>query len=124
MTETGGGATASASIEVLRKLKEIETELDARLVAARAQSAQQLAKAREAADLAVGVARAEADRWREVTLVAARSQAQIDSDKILADGRREAATLEQSDVTASKSTTQKVLDAVLSGFRASDSGGK
>jgi vacuolar-type H+-ATPase subunit H len=124
MNETGGGATASASIEVLRKLKEIETELDARLVAARAQSAQQIAKAREAADLAVAAARAEADRWREVTLVAARSQAQIDSDKILADGRREAATLEQSDVTASKSTTQKVLDAVLSGFRASDFGGK
>ena len=123
MSETGG-ATASASVEVLRKLKEIENDWDAKLVAARAETAARLTKSREAAEAAIAAARVDAERWREVQLVAARIQAQTEADSILAAGRRTASDIESAVGKGMKVAGPKVLDAILGEFRSSDSGGK
>ena len=49
MTDPAGPQPA-ASVEALKRLKEMETEWDAKLVRAREETARRLAKAREAAE--------------------------------------------------------------------------
>lgn len=115
------GPEISASVEVLRKLKAIEGEWDAKLAAVKAEGVQKLAKAREAAEAKIAAARGDVDRWREVQLVASRSEAQSETEKIRSDGERAAAEL-SSAASKGKAVSKKVLDAVLGDFRAD--GGK
>lgn len=111
------GPEPVASVEALRRLKEIETEWETKLTQARAEAVQRVAKAREAAEAAVAEARAEVDRAREALLTSARATAQAEAERIVTAGRAEADKVAGAARTASASLKAKLLDAVVGDFR-------
>lgn len=118
MSDTAGPEPV-ASVEALRRLKEIETAWDAKLAQARADAAKRVAKAREAAEAAVAEARAEVDKARETLLTSARVTAQAEAERIVATGRAEAEKVAGAARSASASLKAKLLDAVVGDFRES-----
>jgi vacuolar-type H+-ATPase subunit H len=116
--------TPSASIEALKRLKEVETSWDAKIVETRAEIAARLALVRDQSEKMLQAARAEADRKREEHLTDVRQAAESESRRILDDGQREADALAGTVGKGVKAAREKLLGAVLGEFRDTSSGGK
>jgi vacuolar-type H+-ATPase subunit H len=123
MKETGT-TTPSASIEALKRLKEVETGWDAKIVQTRAEIAARLSLARDASEKVVQAARVEADRKREARLSEVRGTAEVEARKILDDGEREAAAMAGGVAKGVEAAREKLLSAVLGEFRDGSNGGK
>ena len=108
---------SETSVEALRRLKEVETEWEAKLSAARAAAEKRIQLARDSAEALVTKVRPEVERQRETVLSTARSAAQSEADRIVRDG--EAKARETMEVSAKLSPTarSKVLATVLAGFQ-------
>jgi vacuolar-type H+-ATPase subunit H len=113
METTTVGATASGSVEALKRVKATETEWDARLKAARQEAETMLRRLRDDEDVAVKAAEAEADRERTVRLERARAQTVEEAEAIITDGHRaaERAALGEGRHPADKKDV--ILDVVL-----------
>ncbi len=118
------GAVPAANVEALRRLKEVENAWETKLAQTRSEVAARVSIAREAAEKAIQAARAEMDRLREARLTEARAAAQIEADKILADGQRAAQTIASAGSKGVAAAQTKILAAVLGEFRSSSSDGK
>jgi vacuolar-type H+-ATPase subunit H len=118
------GAVPAANVEALRKLKEVETTWETKLAQNRSEVAARVAMARDAAEKAIQAARAEMDRLREARLTEARAAAQVEADKIIAEGRRTADAMAAAGSKGLAALQPKILAAVLGEFRDSGSDGK
>jgi vacuolar-type H+-ATPase subunit H len=111
--------SVGGSIEALKHLKQVETEWEARLGAAKEEGERALARLRAEVEAAVHAARAEADRAREATLQAARVQAQAEADRIVAEGQAAAQAVTRRAPKELAALREKLLDTVLGEFRPS-----
>lgn len=118
------GAVPAANVEALRRLKEVENDWEAKLAQTRSEVAARVALARDAAEKAIQAARAEMDRLREARLTEARAAAQIEADKILAEGQRAAQALAAAGAKGLAAAQSKIVAAVLGEFRDTTSDGK
>jgi len=118
------GPVPSNSVDELRRLKDVETEWEAKLAAAKTAAQERLVKAREAAEAAVHAARAEVERVREFTLASARAAAQKEAEKAMAQGRQQADAIASDSPKSLGRVQEKLLKAVLRGFRGTETAGK
>lgn len=117
MTGAAAPPNASAGLETLKRLKEAEVDWETRLRAVVAEGAKALADAKSEAEAAVHAARVETDRAREAALSIARTGAEAEAAKILADGERAAKSILSSGSKDLGSLRDKVLDVVVGEFR-------
>jgi vacuolar-type H+-ATPase subunit H len=116
------GVTPTASVEALKQLKNVEVEWAAHLEQAREATQARLARARDAAESTIAQARSEVDRHREGVLQEARAAAQVEADRIVNLGQKDAAKLAGEATKGLQSVRAKLLAAVLGEFRADSTG--
>ncbi|HYK94044.1 MAG TPA: hypothetical protein VEY07_08415 [Thermoplasmata archaeon] len=112
----GGDAATSGSTETLRRVKQVETDLETKLAATRAETERLLAQVRADVELMIRSGQAESEKARDLAVTSARSKLEAEADAILRAGEAEAQKVETTlkvDLTAMR---QKLLGVVLAGF--------
>jgi len=117
MTETG---SAGVSIETLKRIKEAEETADRRLAQVRADGAALLAKARADAAAMIHQAKVAGESSRTGAVAGAKTAAEAEATKLLAEGRKAAELIGQKAGTAIAAKKEQVLNVVLGGFRPGD----
>jgi vacuolar-type H+-ATPase subunit H len=112
-----GGTGASAGLEPIRRVKEVETAARERLAAFEVQARAELDELRRESEAFVARARAEAERGRTARLARARAEAEQEVAKILAEGRARAAAIRGKEGSELARLREALLSAVLGGFR-------
>jgi vacuolar-type H+-ATPase subunit H len=118
------GPIAETSIDALRQLKQVETETAAKLAQAKADAQEQIQRARDSAESMLAEVRRAVERERESILQSARSDAQADATRIVAEGEQRAASVADGATQGAGRLKAKLLDAVLGEFRPSGVSGK
>ena len=116
MATVAHGASASDSVEALKRVKATENEWETRVSAARKDADATLARLRAEASAAVKSAQAEADRDRVARVTKARAENEVQAEAIVTDGR---AAAEQARAGAGRRPADKkaaILDVVLGSF--------
>lgn len=103
-------------VEALRRLKEVETETEARLAAAREAAAGKLRALTEELEAGLSGLRHELERARERDLQAAREGAEREAAAILEEGRRAVAALEGRPATLPEARRSELVRVVLGAF--------
>ena len=123
MAGSEGHSAGATSIEALKELKQLETESEQKLKAAVEAGERTLRQLREEAEAVVHAARQAAERTREETLQRARATVQAEADRVIADGEKVAAQIVPKTAAEIRRTKEKILQAVLAGFRSSSGSG-
>lgn len=107
----------SPSIEVLRALKQVETETAATLAQLRADAARRLADVKVKAEARLADARAEADRWRERRLKEAALAGETEAAAALTAAENQVREIASRTGKSVKGSLDELLTAVLAEFR-------
>jgi len=110
------GATASDSVEALKRVKATENEWDTRLGAARKDADATLERLRAEAAAVVKTAQAEADRDRLAKVAKARGETEAEVEAIVAEGRTAAERARAGEGRRPADKKAEILDAVLGTF--------
>jgi vacuolar-type H+-ATPase subunit H len=105
------------SIAALRQLKQIESEWEQKLAAAREEGDKVLGKLREEIEAAVHDARAAAEKDREKTLQTARGAADEEAKRILEVGKAGAQGIGTHSAKDFDAVKEKLIDIVVGEFR-------
>jgi vacuolar-type H+-ATPase subunit H len=116
------GSSGDASIETLRKLKEIEAEVAGETQRVRAQAQAELDRLRADAETQVQQAKTDAERLRAVSVQAAHSEVNLEVEKLLAEGRNAADGIPHRTGKELDAFKDRTLDLLFGEFRTS--GGK
>ena len=115
-SETVPGAAPTGSTETLRRVKQVETDLESKLAEARAESDRVLAGLRTEAEQAVRAAQADAEKVRDEAVHAARTRLEAEAEAIVKAGETEARSIEAGAKVDLDSLRSKLLKVALSGF--------
>ncbi len=119
MTAEGLPSTSDdrATIDALKRIKLTETEWQEKLAGARREAEASLQRLREATEVALATARAEAETDRTKAVDRARNEAEIEARAIVADGERAAQAASQGAGRRVADRSEEILAVVLGGFR-------
>jgi vacuolar-type H+-ATPase subunit H len=106
----------SPTVDALRRVKAAEGEWSQKVAEAKAHRDAAIARAREESEAAIRSAQAELERERAAALSLARTTADAEAARILADGDRAAEAVPAADPGASPARKAKVLGVVLGEF--------
>ena len=109
--------TTPGSIEALKQLKKVETELDSQLKSVQLEGEQTLARLRAEAETIVREARAQAERDRELTIAQARSRVAKEAEAIVIEGRKAAEEVARAADRDMSILGEKLLGVVLGTLR-------
>ena len=112
----GSAGAASGSTETLRRVKQVETDLESKLAAAKAESERLLAQVRAEVEQAIRAAQAESEKARDLAVSSARTKLEGEADAIVRAGEAEAKQVETRLTVDLSALRQKLLSAVLAGF--------
>lgn len=117
-SETAHGAPAGTvgSTDTLRKVKEVELDLDRRLESVRAESARALAALEEEVRTTLRRAHVEAEQGRESAVAAARDAIEKEAEGLKREGAEEAHRIETAVTVDVRRLKGKILDTVLAAF--------
>ncbi|MGI0054833.1 MAG: hypothetical protein ACREBT_03950 [Thermoplasmata archaeon] len=104
------------SLDELKRVKDAETEWDARLKDAAAHSEAEIKKAHEEADGRVGLARTAAHQSREERVRAAQAEGDQEAERILSVGDLEAVVVLQGQGKQPRDLERPILEAILGEF--------
>jgi vacuolar-type H+-ATPase subunit H len=121
MGESGasGASSGPATVEVLKRLKEVETAAESQVRLFVEEGERMLRALRSEADAAVAAARVELEKTREATLQAERAKVERDAERLLEEGRKAAESLDAKGRSLLDSRREPLLNAVLPEFRPS-----
>jgi len=109
-------ASDLGTVEALKRVKATETEWETKTAEARAHRDQALQRLRDETEATVHAAQVETERERSEAIQAARTEADAEAAKILADGDQVAADAGSEQPTALKEKRAELLAAVLGEF--------
>ena len=104
------------STDTLRKVKEVELDLESRLESVREESARALATLEEEVRTAIHRAQAEAEKGREETVHSARARIEQEAEAIRREGEAEAHRIETALTIDVRRLKGKLVATVLAGF--------
>ena len=104
------------SLASLERLKQVETDGDARLRGAREKIEQTLAQLRDESETAVQAARKEADEEAATTLERARADADAEAARVIADAKADLAQKAKTSPADLSSAWDGILDILFSEF--------
>ena len=116
MATVAHGASASDSVEALKRVKATENEWESRVSAARSDAQATLERLRTEAAAAVKAAQAEADRDRLARVTQARAETEAEAEAIVADGRAAAERARLGEGRRPADKKAAILDVVLGAF--------
>jgi vacuolar-type H+-ATPase subunit H len=112
----GAPAGSPEVLDALRRVKATEAEWDRRLADARAASAAELARRREAADAAVRAVAREVETERAEAVARADREADAEARTIVADGEAEARQIRSDEGSLAEGHRAEILAVVLGQF--------
>ena len=110
-------SSPTGSLEALKRLKQTETDAEAKVRALLAEGVERLKRSKESAEESVRTAKLDADKAAEDAVTKARGSLAGDVAAVVKDGEAEAAKLASRSKASLAAIEQKILDAVIGDFR-------